>query len=82
VCQWLHQAGCVEEIECQNAHGNNPLHFACRQGQLKVAQWLVSVCETPQADFVVTQNKQNNTPMHFACRGGHLEVCKVNEKNE
>jgi hypothetical protein len=36
VCQWLFEAGCKDEVYTQNAHGNNPLHFACRQGQLEV----------------------------------------------
>ena len=31
VCRWLYEAGCREEVYTQNAHGNNPLHFACRQ---------------------------------------------------
>ena len=73
--QWLYEAGCKDEIHVQNAHGNNPMHFACRQGQLDVCKWLVDVSSNQGSD-VALANKQNNTPMHFACRGGHLDVCK------
>ena len=73
-CKWLYEAGCVDEVHIQNVHGNNPMHFACRQGNLEVAKWLVSV-QLDDRDDVRLANHQNNTPMHFACRGGHLEVC-------
>jgi len=75
-CRWLFDVGCKEEIHTQNAHGNNPLHFACRQGQMEVAEWLVSVMDVDVKVAVTVQNKQNNTPMHFACRGGHLNMVK------
>jgi ankyrin repeat protein len=51
------------------------LLFMLSQGQLDVAEWLLSVIEISAEEAVTVQNKQNNTPMHFACRGGHLEVC-------
>ena len=55
---------------CQNKAGENPIHIACRNGDLNVVHLLVSV----QPDVVVT--KKGDTYLHSACYSNSFEMVK------
>ena len=59
-------------VRVQDNYGQEPLHLACLQGHLEIAQWLHSA----GASLNATYSTHGETPLHFACLKGHLEVAQ------
>ena len=49
-----------------------PLHYACRYGHLKIAQYLIRDAHCNPS----YENKYGETPLHYACRYGHLKIAQ------
>ena len=50
--------------ECENNGGDTPLHVACKYGDIKMVQYLISECQCDP----MSKNGSNDTPLHEACR--------------
>ncbi|EDQ84314.1 uncharacterized protein MONBRDRAFT_30380 [Monosiga brevicollis MX1] len=53
-------------------HGDTPLHWACRNGDVKVVEMLLQ----HGADAKAKDNR-GDTPLHKACRNGHVKVVEM-----
>eukprot|EP00954_Amorphochlora_amoebiformis_P016337 1280432-Amorphochlora_amoeboformis.AAC.1 len=57
-------------VEAGNARGFTPLLFACQQGSLPFASYLLKEAKAN----VATRTRTGATAFHVACRFGHLPV--------
>ena len=58
----------------RNKYNETPLHYACSNGNLNIAQYLIRDLEehcNPSCE-----NNDGNTPLHYACRHGHLNIAQ------
>ena len=59
-------------VRAQNAgDGWEPLHLACDEGHLDIAQWLHSAGASVNATDIV-----GDTPLHLACMKGNLDTAQ------
>ena len=73
-------------IETKNIHGETPLHYACRLGNLEIVKVLTQV---NNSEFnAESLDNMNESPLIKAVKNGHLEVVKhfapldtINEKS-
>ena len=49
-----------------------PLHYACRHGNLNIAQYLIREEHCNPS----CENNDGYTPLHFACSSGHLNIAQ------
>ena len=56
-------------VDVADGYGQRPIHFACRDGHLDLALWLVA-----QGADIGETTHTGGQPLHFACGFGHLEV--------
>ncbi|MHB8996882.1 MAG: ankyrin repeat domain-containing protein [Armatimonadota bacterium] len=59
----------VLPVQTTDRYGWSPLHTACRNGDLHLAQALLAAGADPSA-----RSEGGGTPLHQAAAGGHLEV--------
>ena len=56
--------GWLDVTRSRDAHGDIPLHMACRNGHVDIVKYLVS----EQGCSGACQNKNGNTPLHMTCK--------------
>ena len=63
----------------KDERGQTPLHNACQNGHLNIAQYLIN----EQHCDPMTKNKYSETPLHYACQNGHLNIAQylINEQH-
>ena len=49
-----------------------PLHYACRHGNLNIAQYLIREEHCNPS----CKNNIGDTPLHYACDNGHLNIAQ------
>jgi ankyrin repeat protein len=57
-----------------------PLHWACQEGHVKVAEALLAACgadDKARQALLRAENKDKFTPLHYACLEGHVEVAEA-----
>lgn len=58
--------------DARDPSGLTPLHLACKNGHLDIAQYLIKEQNcNPEAT-----NPRGSTPLHWACLCGHLQIAK------
>ena len=57
---------------CSDVDGRSPLHYACMEGHVHIAKFLIEVCNM---NHLCTDNI-GDTPLHFAAKRGHMNAVK------
>ena len=57
---------------CENKDGVTPLHNACTNGHLNIAQYLIREEHCNPS----CENNNGDTPLHFACEHGNLNIAQ------
>ena len=60
------------DVNAKNQFGGTPLHFAAKQGHMKIAELL-----TAQGAKVNAKADDESTPLHSAAISGHKEVAEL-----
>jgi Ankyrin repeats (3 copies) len=67
--KFLHQSCWADEFNSRDSLGNIPLHWASRNGHLKVVEMLLT-----KTDNLEMVNFNEMTPLNLAAHGGHIEI--------
>ena len=64
-------------INYQDEKGNSALHYACDEGNLKIAEILLKANSDPNL-----KNYENETPLHFSANRGYFDISKLLIEND
>lgn len=59
-------------ISFRDDHGFSPLHWACKEGHLKLVELLLQ-----RGARVNATNRGDDTPLHLAAAHGHIEIVRL-----
>ena len=57
---------------CRDVNGRSPLHYACMEGHVHIAKFLIEVCNMNH----LCTDDIDDTPLHYAAKRGHVNVVK------